>query len=97
MTNKEKIKPYCNWCHNEMCVNDECPVRGDYCPVPDIPGLCRYEERFVMTARKAWDNIAERLKVYSREHGFTDEDLAAEVLVYRLLYEAEDRNEKSDD
>ena len=45
----------------------------------------------------AWENIAERLNVYSREHGFTDEDMAAEVLVYSLLCEAEDRNEKSDD
>ena len=75
-----KTKPDCKCCKNEMCVNDECPVRGDYCPVPDIPGLCRYEERHEMTVRKAWENIAARLKVYSREHGFTDEDLAAEVL-----------------
>lgn len=28
MTNKEKIKPYCRWCHNEMCVNDDCPSPG---------------------------------------------------------------------
>ena len=97
MTNKVKIKPYCEWNKNKMCVNDECPLRGDYCPVPDIPGLCRYEERHEMTARKAWENIEERLKVYSHEHGFTDEDLAAEVMLYGLLYEAEDRNEKSDD
>lgn len=97
MTNKVKIKPYCSWCHNEKCVNDECPVRGDYCPVPDISGLCRYEERHEMTVRKAWENIVERLKLYSHEYGFTDEDLVAEVLVYSLLCEAEDRNEKSDD
>lgn len=50
-----------------------------------------------MTVRKAWENIAERLKLYSHEYGFTDEDLAAEVLMYSLLCEAEDRNEKSDD
>ena len=99
MTNKVKIKPYCRWCHNEMCVNDECPARGDYCPVPDISGLCRYEERHEMTVRKAWENIAERLKFFSHEYGFTDEDLAAEVLVYSLLCEAEDGkdDEKSDD
>lgn len=64
MTNKVKIKPYCRWCHNEICVNDECPARGDYCPVPDISGLCRYEERHEMTVRKAWENIAERLKFF---------------------------------
>ena len=75
-----KTNPYCKWCKNEMCVNDICPARGDYCPVPDISGLCRYEERYEMTPKEAWENIAERLKVYSREHDFTDEDLTTEVL-----------------
>ena len=88
MTNKAKIKPYCKWCKDEMCVNDECPV-------PDIAGLCMHEERYEMTARKAWENIAERLKVYSREHSFTDEDIAAEVLMYSLLYEEEDKENES--
>ena len=93
-----KIKP-CKWCKDEMCVNDECPVRGDYCPVPDISGLCRYEERYEMTPKEAWENIAERLKVYSREHGFSDEDVAADVIAYNVLCEAEDGkdDEKSDD
>ena len=50
-----------------------------------------------MTVRKAWENIAERLKVYANEHGFSDADVAAEVMMYSLLCEAEDRNEKSDD
>lgn len=99
MTNKEKIKPYYSWCHDEMCVNNECPMRGDYCPVPDIAGVCMHEERSEMTVRKAWENIAERLKVYSREHGFTNEDIVAEVLVYIVICEAEDGkdDEKSDD
>ena len=48
-----------------------------------------------MTARKAWENIAERLKLYSHEYGFTDEDLAAEVLMYSLLYEEEDKENES--
>lgn len=92
MTNKEKIKPYCRWCHNEMCVNDECPARGDCCPVPDIAGLCMHEERYEMTPLKAWYNIFDRLAAYADEHGFSAEDVAAEMLVYSFLYGG--KNEK---
>ena len=35
----------CKWLHNEFCTNHECPMRADYCPVPDRPSVCRYEER----------------------------------------------------
>ena len=35
----------CKYCKDEFCVNAECPMRADYCPVPDITGVCRYEER----------------------------------------------------
>lgn len=35
----------CKYCHDEFCVNDQCPMRGDYCPVPDDPGVCRFEDR----------------------------------------------------
>ena len=35
----------CKWCVDEMCVNDECPMRADYCPVPNDAGVCRYEDR----------------------------------------------------
>ena len=35
----------CKWMHNEFCVNDKCPMRADYCPVPDFPGVCRFEDR----------------------------------------------------
>ena len=30
---------------DEVCVNADCPMRDDFCPVPDIPGVCRFEER----------------------------------------------------
>ena len=37
---------HCKYCHgDEVCVNADCPVCCDFCPVPDIPGVCRYEER----------------------------------------------------
>ena len=35
----------CKYCKDEICVNADCPMRADYCPVPDDPGVCRYEER----------------------------------------------------
>ena len=35
----------CKYCIDEICVNADCPMRADYCPVPDDEGVCRYEER----------------------------------------------------
>ena len=35
----------CKYNKDEFCTNDQCPMRGDYCPVPDIEGVCKYEER----------------------------------------------------
>lgn len=35
----------CKYCKDEICVNADSPMRADYCPVPDNPGVCRYEER----------------------------------------------------
>ena len=40
----------CKWMFNEICVNADCPMVADYCPVPDNPGVCRYEERGKMMA-----------------------------------------------
>ena len=35
----------CKYNQDEFCTNDQCPMRGDYCPVPDTGGVCKYEER----------------------------------------------------
>lgn len=35
----------CKWCYDEFCTNDQCPMCCDFCPVPNDPGVCRYEER----------------------------------------------------
>lgn len=35
----------CKWMRDEICVNADCPACADYCPVPDYPGMCKYEER----------------------------------------------------
>ena len=38
--------PDCKYCQgDEVCVNYNCPMCCDFCPVPDIPGVCRFEER----------------------------------------------------
>lgn len=37
----EKI---CRYNKDEFCVNDQCPMRADYCPVAQNPGVCKYEE-----------------------------------------------------
>lgn len=35
----------CKYCLDEICVNGQCPMCADYCPVVDYPGVCRHEER----------------------------------------------------
>ena len=35
----------CKYNNNEFCVNADRPMRGDYCPIPDIEGVCQYEDR----------------------------------------------------
>ena len=45
MRKKVLAMPDCKYCQDEVCVNADCPMRADFCPVPDIPGVCRFEER----------------------------------------------------
>lgn len=35
----------CKWMQDEICVNADCPMCCDYCPVPDTEGVCRFEDR----------------------------------------------------
>ena len=35
----------CKWMLDEICVNDQCPMVADYCPVADVGGVCRFEDR----------------------------------------------------
>ena len=35
----------CKWMQDEICVNADCPMCADFCPVVDVAGVCRYEER----------------------------------------------------
>lgn len=34
----------CKYCKDEICVNADCPMRADYCPVFDTPQICRYAD-----------------------------------------------------
>lgn len=42
---KEVEMAECKYCVEEICVNADCPMVADYCPVPDIPSVCKYEDR----------------------------------------------------
>lgn len=35
----------CKWELDEICVNADCPMCCDYCPVVDYPDVCKWEER----------------------------------------------------
>lgn len=82
--------PSCKWCKDDICVNKDCPMCADYCPVPVIEGVCRHEEREQkMTPMEAWANISRRLKQYVEEHAYVPEDIEAEVLVFSILEDME--------
>ena len=35
----------CEYCIDEVCVNADCPICADFCPVVNEPEVCRYEKR----------------------------------------------------
>lgn len=37
--------PKCKWEQDEVCVNADCPMCADFCPVVYTPGVCRHEDR----------------------------------------------------
>ena len=63
----------CKYCKDEFCVNDACPLCADYCPVMDVPGVCKYEvieplEKFVEA--QSW-NYEDALKEIKAGHKTT--------------------------
>ena len=44
--------PDCKYCQDEVCVNADCPMCCDFCPVPDTPGVCRFEDRETQIERR---------------------------------------------
>lgn len=35
----------CKWEQDEVCVNADCPLCADFCPVSYAPGVCKFEDR----------------------------------------------------
>ena len=35
----------CKYCVDEACVNAECPLLGDFCPLRYAPYVCKWEDR----------------------------------------------------
>lgn len=37
----------CKYCddYSGICSNADCPMVADHCPVPDMEGVCKYEDR----------------------------------------------------
>lgn len=40
----------CKWDYDGICVNADCPMVADYCPVADVEGVCKHEDRRVSDA-----------------------------------------------
>lgn len=38
-------EPKCKFEQDEICVNADCPLCADFCPVRDTSGVCKFEER----------------------------------------------------
>lgn len=34
----------CEWNNGGVCVNPNCPMDDEYCPVPDNEDICKYED-----------------------------------------------------
>ena len=74
----------CKWLNNEFCVNSYCPMRADYCPVPDYPGVCRFEERMDEDEAKKIKMAIEMIDEYLQEPN----SIAADwVMVLKLCRE----------
>jgi hypothetical protein len=40
----------CKYCQDEVCVNADCPLVTEYCPLQNDPYVCRWEERIESNA-----------------------------------------------
>ena len=62
----------CKYCKDEVCVNADCPLCADYCPVIDVPGVCKYElieplERFVEAQSRTYEDALREIKAGHKE------------------------------
>lgn len=49
----------CDHCKDEICTNADSPICADYCPVADVPDVCKWEKRSGNIA-----NLTELIKKY---------------------------------
>ena len=35
----------CKYCYDEVCVNVDCPLLADFCPLQNDPDVCKWEDR----------------------------------------------------
>lgn len=62
----------CKYCKDEFCVNEACPLCDDYCPVIDVPGVCKHEsleplERFVEAQGRTYKDAIKEIKAGHKE------------------------------
>lgn len=62
----------CKYCIDEVCVNADCPLCADYCPVIDVPGVCKYEDieplgRFLEAQSRTYDDALKEIKAGHKE------------------------------
>ncbi len=90
----------CEHCVDGICTNADSPIRADYCPVKDVPKVCKWEKRSgniekltdliksypVMGygARGYMKEIAEDLAFYLTVNGVVILPCKAGDIVYRL-------------
>ena len=64
----------CKYNQDEFCTNADCPMHGDYCPVPDINGVCQYEdreeERYVLTPKGCFITALNDCHVYLSDNNY---------------------------
>ena len=60
----------CEYCKDGICKNDACPMRGYYCPLIGVVGICKYEsiepleplERFVEAQSRTYEQALKEIK-----------------------------------
>ena len=62
----------CKYCKDEFCVNADCPLCADYCPVIDVPGVCKYEVldplwRFLEAQSRTYEDALKEIKAGHKE------------------------------
>lgn len=63
----------CKWMQGAICTNPDC-MKGRYCPVPDYPEVCRFEDRMDEKEIAKIKKAIEMIDDYLREPNSIAED-----------------------